>query len=248
MTDYLELLLFAALTAGLMGGVHCGAMCGGIVGAVCNLQAGAPSGAKRWRYALAYNGGRIFSYTIAGALAGTLGQGTLWLRGGPAMQQALLFAAGLMLFVIALHVSGVTPVTRGIEAAGSVLWRHVQPYSRWFLPVNSMSRALGLGAVWGWLPCGMVYAVLLTAVATADPRMGALVMLTFGLGTLPNLLAIAFFVGRIGNLAVRGPIRIATALLIAGVGIFGILKAAQPALASDGWLCQAVPGLISIRP
>jgi sulfite exporter TauE/SafE len=248
MTDYLELLLFAALTAGLMGGVHCGAMCGGIVGAVCNLQAGGLSSLKRWRYALAYNGGRILSYTIAGALAGTLGQGVLWLRGGPAVQQALMFGAGIMLFVIALYVSGFTPVTRGIEAAGGRLWRHVQPYSRWFLPVDSMFRALGLGAVWGWLPCGMVYAVLLTAVATADSRMGALVMLAFGLGTLPNLLAITFFFGRIGKLAARGPVRIVTALLIAGVGIFGIIKATQPALASDGWLCQAIPGLMSLRP
>ena len=50
-----------------------------------------------------------------------------------------------------------------------------------------------LGALWGWLPCGLVYSVLLTALASGSAPRGALIMLAFGLGTLPNLLAIGLF-------------------------------------------------------
>jgi len=233
MSGYPGLLLFAAFAAGAMGGVHCAAMCGGIVGAVSNLQAGQLTRMQRWRYALAYNAGRIFSYGVAGALAGAVGQGGMWLRGGFIMQHALMFAAGIALCVVALYVAGVAPVVRRIEAAGGVLWRRIQPYSRWFLPVDSTYRALGLGVIWGWLPCGMVYAVLLIAVATADPGRGALVMLVFGVGTLPNLLAMTFFFEWLRKFTARSPVRVAMSLLIAGIGIFGVVKAVQPVLIGD---------------
>lgn len=247
MNAWLEAILLAAFVAGLMGGAHCAAMCGGIVGAVCRPRADDNAGGQ-WRHALAYNGGRIFSYSVAGALAGALGQGGLALRGGPLAQQMLMFIAGATLLLMALYVAGVTPVARGLEAAGSVVWRRIQPYSRWFLPADSVPRALGLGAVWGWLPCGMVYAVLLTAMATADARQGALVMLAFGLGTLPNILAIAMLFGQFGKFAALRPVRLAAGMIIGGLGIFGILKATQPAFASDGLLCHAIPGLGSLLP
>jgi sulfite exporter TauE/SafE len=244
MNGWLELIVSSAFIAGLMGGAHCAAMCGGIVGIVSGQRAG---GSGQWTHALAYNGGRIFSYMVAGALAGSLGQGGLWLRGGPLAQQMLMLLAGAMLLLMALYVAGVTPVTRGLEAAGSVVWRRVQPYSRSFLPANTVPRALGLGVVWGWLPCGMVYAVLLTALATADARHGALVMLAFGLGTLPNLLALVLLFGQFRKFAALRPVRVATALLIGGLGMFGMLKATQPGLfASDGLLCQVIPGLGSL--
>ena len=244
MNGWLELVVTSAFIAGLMGGAHCAAMCGGIVGVVSGPRAGSSG---QWSHALAYNGGRIFSYVAAGALAGALGQGGLWLRGGPLAQQVLMFAAGVMLLVLALHVSGVTPVARGIEAAGSVVWRRIQPYSRSFLPADTLPRALGLGVVWGWLPCGMVYAVLLTALATADARHCALVMLAFGLGTLPNMLALALLFGQFRKFAALRLVRVATAMLIGGLGVFGILKATQPAaFAGDGLLCHYLPGLGSL--
>lgn len=147
MNGWLELILSAAFIAGLMGGVHCAAMCGGIVGVVCTPRANGGAAAFDWRFALAYNSGRIFSYTVAGALAGGLGQAGLLSRGGPLQQQTLLFAAGAMLLVMALGIAGWSPLTRGLEAAGSLVWRCVQPYSRRFLPVDTLPRAAGLGTV-----------------------------------------------------------------------------------------------------
>ncbi|OGA53653.1 MAG: hypothetical protein A3F74_02495 [Betaproteobacteria bacterium RIFCSPLOWO2_12_FULL_62_58] len=250
MNGWLEALLLAAFVAGLTGGAHCAAMCGGIVGAVCAPRAGANTAAPRWRHALAYNFGRIMSYTAAGTLVGALGQAGLWLRGGPFAQQVLMFTAAMMLMVLALYVAGMTPIVRGIETAGSVAWRRIQPYSRWFLPVDSVPRALGLGVVWGWLPCGMVYALLLTALATADPGRGALVMFAFGLGTLPNLLAIALLFEQFRKYSRARAARIAASLIIAGVSVFGILKATQPAAfaADDGLLCHFIPGLSALLP
>ncbi len=222
MNGWLELVVSSAFIAGLMGGAHCAAMCGGIVGIVSGQR---PGGSGQWPHALAYNGGRIFSYIIAGALVGALGQGGLALRGGPLAQQSLMFVAGAMLLLMALYIAGVTPIARGLEAAGSILWRRIQPWSRSFLPADTVPRALGLGVVWGWLPCGMVYAVLLTALATADARHGALVMLAFGLGTLPNLLALALLSGQIRKFAALRPVRLASAVLIGGFGVFGIIMA-----------------------
>jgi sulfite exporter TauE/SafE len=244
MNGWLELILSAAFIAGLMGGAHCAAMCGGIAGMVCTPRMNGGAAAFDWRFALAYNGGRIASYAAAGALAGGLGQAGLLLRGGPLLQQGLLFVAGAMLLVVALGIFGNSSLARGLEAAGSLVWRRVQPHSRRFLPANTLPRVLGLGVLWGWLPCGMVYAVLLTALATADAGYGALVMLAFGLGTLPNLLGIALMAGQLRKCMALRPVRAAAALLVAGLGLFAMLKATQPAAFSGGGLlCSAVPGL-----
>lgn len=243
MNGWLELIVSSAFIAGLMGGVHCTAMCGGIVGAAC----GGKRGGAAIRFALAYNAGRIASYTVAGALVGALGQAGLWLRGGALVQQLLLAAAGGALIALALYLAGVAPFMRAVESAGSLAWRRIQPYSRWFLPVDSVPRALGLGALWGWLPCGMVYAVLLSALATGDALHGALVMFAFGVGTLPNLLALSLFFDRLGKWGRARPVRIAAGVLIAGFGVLGILKAAQPAaFTADGLLCQVLPGLSAL--
>lgn len=243
MDGWLGVIVASAFVAGLMGGVHCAAMCGGIVGAA----RGGRRGVAAIRFAFAYNAGRIASYTGAGAVVGALGQGALWLRGGPLVQQLLMAAAGTALVALALYLAGAAPFMRVIEDAGSVLWRRLQPYSRWFLPAGSMPRALGLGALWGWLPCGMVYAVSLSALATGNALHGALVMFAFGLGTLPNLLALSLFFDRLAKWGRLRAVRLGAGALMGGFGVLGILKAAHPAaFAADGLLCQTLPGLSAL--
>lgn len=237
-------MLAAAFVAGFAGGVHCAAMCGGIVGAVSRGQG---QGGARWQLAFAYNGGRIASYCIAGLLAGALGEAGLSLRGGALAQHLLLAAGGIALIVLALYLAGVAPFMRAVEAAGAVIWRRIQPWSRHFLPVNSVARALGLGAVWGWLPCGMVYAVLLTALATGSALHGALVMIAFGLGTLPNLLSFNYFIGKFERWRRVRAVRIAGGILIGTFGVAGLLKAMQPhALSANGLVCQYAPGIAAL--
>ncbi|MBX3664563.1 MAG: sulfite exporter TauE/SafE family protein [Burkholderiales bacterium] len=245
MDGWLQAMMLTAFGAGLLGGAHCAAMCGGIVGLTCSPAASPRR--RRWPFALAYNAGRIASYVLAGALAGAFGQAGMALRGGALAQHLLMFLMGATLIVVALNVAGVAPVTRGIEAAGGFLWRRVQPYSRRFLPVNTPWQALGLGALWGWLPCGMVYAVLLTALASGNSAEGALILAAFGFGTLPNLLLIGAAVDRThGWMRLRAP-RYAASLLIAAVGIWGMLHVLRPAaLQPDSLLCRMAPGLAAL--
>ncbi len=228
MTGWIEATLGAAFLAGLAGGAHCAAMCGGLVGIASGARARELSRQAWWQRALAYNAGRISSYVAAGALTGALGAAGLSLRGTPHVQQILLALMSGALIFLGAYIGGFAPLVRTIESAGAVLWRRIEPHSRRFLPADSAPRAFGLGMVWGWLPCGMVYAVLVAALATTDPLHGATLMLAFGLGTLPNLLAIGASFGYLQKLARTRTARMVFATLIVVIGVFGVVRAIQP--------------------
>lgn len=238
MSNWLEAVMVAAAVAGLSGGLHCAAMCGGVV---CLLQAqprDEPRAYARWWRVLAYNSGRILSYAIAGMVAGAAGAAGLMLRGSLPVQQVLMLAAGLTLCLMALYLAGVSAWMRGLESAGAVLWRRVAPLTRRLLPVDSAGKAFGLGVLWGWLPCGMVYGALLLALSTGDVIAGGLVMLAFGLGTLPNMLLISGLAARVRQVGRRRGARLAVAGLLAATGVYGIAHAMQPGLsAAGGYFC-----------
>lgn len=242
MMGWLETVVLAAFMAGLMGGLHCAAMCGGIVCLLDRNRQGPARGMARWKYPLAYNAGRVFSYTMAGMLAGGAGQAGLLLRGSVPVQQVFMLAAGLTLCLIALYLAGVSPMMRGLESAGAVLWRQVEPIAKRMLPVDSIPKAMGLGLVWGWLPCGMVYAALLLALSTAHPLQGALVMFAFGLGTLPNMLLMSSLVLRLQQtLKIRGA-RLVVAGVLAAAGLYGVYHGMHAgSMAGDGFFCRIAP-------
>lgn len=242
MNAWLQFMAGAAFMAGLAGGLHCAAMCGSLIGAV-TLKSGEAS-SFRWGIALAYNAGRIGSYAIAGAIAGFAGSAGLLFRGAPWMHHILLTLAAGMLILIALYLSGMSRVVQGLEGAGTVLWRAVQPLSRRFLPVDSIGKALGLGAVWGWLPCGMVYAVLLAAMSSADPIEGAVIMTAFGAGTLPNVMGVMLFYRRLSGWLQRAPVRYAAAAVVAALGVTILIGGAVPAaFTGQSLFCRLVPSL-----
>ncbi|HYR05790.1 MAG TPA: sulfite exporter TauE/SafE family protein [Gallionella sp.] len=213
--------IVAVFFVGLLGGVHCLGMCGSIVSV---FTAQIPKENARWPFHLAYNGGRLASYMAAGALAGAIGQAGLLLRDAVPVQHLLFALSSLMLIALGLYLAGIWSMVRRIEQAGSALWRRIQPLARGLLPVTTPTRALLLGALWGWLPCGLVYSVLATALASGNAQSGALVMLAFGLGTLPNLLAIGLFWENIRRWAQSPRVRWAAGLLVAGFGVYGLLK------------------------
>lgn len=211
----------AALMMGFFGSVHCIAMCGGIAGALGQaLPASEP-----WRMfarQLGYSAGRISSYACAGALAGGFGllvgqalgpSGALLLRG---LCGALLIASGVWI------AGGWAGITR-LESIGAHLWRHLAPLSRRLTPADRAWKLWGLGAIWGWLPCGLVYAALGGAAARGSAVAGALWMTVFGLGTLPALLATGTFALGLRRVSEgRRTRRFAGALLVA-FGIWTLL-------------------------
>ncbi len=226
-----EFSIIAVFFVGLLGGVHCLGMCGSIVGI---LTAQLPKEGVRWPFHLAYNGGRIASYALAGALAGAIGQAGLLLRDAVPVQHLLFALSSLMLIVLGLYLAGIWSAVRRIEEAGVGLWRRIQPLSRGLLPVTTAPRALLLGALWGWLPCGLVYSVLVTALASGSAQQGALIMLAFALGTLPNLLAIGLFWERCRQWVQSPRVRLAAGLAVATFGVYGLVKVGYT-FASYGW-------------
>jgi sulfite exporter TauE/SafE len=216
--------LAAAFLGGLAGGLHCAGMCGGIVGALCQPSVKA-SRTGAWRHLVAYNAGRIASYTVAGMLAGALGAAGFLTRGAIFAQPLVVALASVMLIALGLSLAGITPIVRRIEVLGAWLWRLIQPWTGHLLPVTSIPRALALGALWGWLPCGMVYAVLVTALALGNWWQGALVLFAFGIGTLPNLLGIGLFWQNSNCLARARVPRLAVGVTIAAFGIYGLMRA-----------------------
>ncbi|TFH88648.1 sulfite exporter TauE/SafE family protein [Billgrantia azerbaijanica] len=194
--------LAAAFVFGLLGGAHCIGMCGGIMSALSfAVPPSMRSPTRLSALLLGYNVGRITSYMAAGALAASLG--TL-LTLSAELRLALQLLAAVMLILMALYIAGWWKGLLGIEALGKRLWRHLEPLGRRLMPVVKVPQAVGLGAIWGWLPCGLVYAMLAWSLAIADPWRGAALMGAFGLGTLPALLVTGFTARQLGAL-IRHP-------------------------------------------
>ena len=219
----------ALFFVGLLGGVHCFGMCGGIVGA---LSLGS---APRWTLHLAYNAGRIASYVAAGALAGAFGQAGLALGTADTStawtaRLALFLLANLMLVALGLYLMGATRVLAGVERLGQGVWRRLQPLGRRFLPASRIGQAFPLGLVWGWLPCGLVYGALFSALSSGSAARGAVLMLAFGLGTLPNLLLAGLLAARLRAWTQRSWVRVVAGGVILGFGVHGAWAVARQLL------------------
>lgn len=186
-----EITLFSAFIAGLLGSGHCIGMCGGIVGALTmslpdNIR---QSHNKLIPYILTYNIGRIGSYTLAGVLMGFLGAqfaGVLPLENPRVIA---MWVSSIFMILLGLYIGGWWQVLTYLEKAGQKLWRKIEPLGRRLLPVKSPLQALGLGILWGWLPCGLVYSILAFSLTSGSALQGGFLMLSFGLGTLPMLFA-----------------------------------------------------------
>ncbi|GBG13683.1 uncharacterized protein NMK_1234 [Novimethylophilus kurashikiensis] len=216
----LELTYFSAFLVGLLGGGHCVGMCGGIVGAVTMSL---PGQQPKTPFLLAYNLGRIASYTLAGVLAGLIGASSFFLQHVLPIEKVLYGLASLMLVVLGLYLGGIWQGVLVLERVGSVLWRKLQPLSKRLLPLKTAPQAVMLGMVWGWLPCGLVYSVLVAALATGSAAQGGLLMLAFGLGTLPTLLAMGMAAVKLKAWLQNVWVRRASGLLVLGFGLFGLL-------------------------
>jgi sulfite exporter TauE/SafE len=208
-------LLISALILGLLGGGHCLGMCGGLMGAL-TLAIPSEKRQQRFFFLLAYNLGRILSYALAGLLIGLAG----WaLTAGP-LGTFMRVLAGLLLIAMGLYLAGWWSGLTRIEALGRNLWRVIQPLTKHFMPVTSAPKALVLGALWGWLPCGLVYSTLLWAASQGNALNSAALMLAFGLGTLPVLMATGLAAERVTALLRRQGIRMAGGILVMLFGLW----------------------------
>jgi sulfite exporter TauE/SafE len=222
----------AALILGIAASGHCLVMCGGISSALGLASAKSPDGQPRLPLIVAYQAGRIVSYAIAGALlGGAVGTVVDWLDMDSVRRSLRVLSAGALL-VAALVAFGTLrdPGSR----VGQLLWRRIAPIGRRLLPVTSIARALGFGMVWGWMPCGFAYTVILIAALEHDALRAATTMLAFGMGTAPTMIALACGARRVASFAAG-----ATARRVAGtilIGSAALTLLAPQIVAASPWL------------
>lgn len=237
-------LVLTAFTAGLFGSLHCLGMCGG-ASAMIALGAATPRAAQHailiptvvrpspspHRNVLAFNIGRITSYMLAGALVGMLGglATQLPMLNETSGSRALLYLlANVMIVATGLYLMGLPQLLLPLERVGAALWRHTGGLKARLLPMNTPTRAALFGLLWGWIPCGMVYAILVTAMTSGSALHGTLTMLAFGLGTLPMMLATGWALGSVGALrryAQNARIRALAGVILIAMGLAGIWRA-----------------------
>lgn len=207
----------AALVAGLLGSTHCLGMCGGIATLV-----GSGNGQPKFSRTLAFNAGRLGSYALAGALMGGLG----WHLGTPVGSAAwgnlLRAAMGVLMIAVGLQVATGWGGLSRLERVGVPLWRQLSPLTRRLDPRQSGLHALAFGALWGWIPCGLVYSALLTALVSGGAGAGAGVMLAFGIGTLPAMLALGLLGQRLRQALAGQKLRRAAGGLVITLGIWTV--------------------------
>jgi sulfite exporter TauE/SafE len=222
-------------------------MCGGIVGAFSvatpptkafpiavvtqTRSVGFPSeGSLR---VLAFNLGRIASYMVAGAVAGLLGSIPVLIN-ITTLQSIGYWLANVLLIALGLSLMNIWHGLARVESVGLWLWHRVQPLIGRFLPVQTVWQAAALGSLWGWVPCGMVYSVLMTALLTGSALHGALVMLAFGLGTLPLLFSMGLLGTRLQANLQKPTIRMLAGLVVLSFGLLGMFRLSTGI--SHGWL------------
>jgi sulfite exporter TauE/SafE len=221
----------AALIAGLAGSVHCVAMCGGLAGALGMRRSACPGS---WRASIRdaglHHAGRLAGYSLAGALFGWLGVTLQTVVNLPLLTVITRVAAGILLVLVAARILFGWNTLAGIERLGAHFWRSIRPLAGRAASSRSSAGSFLLGLLWGWLPCGLVYSMLLFAAMSGHAVSGAGIMLAFGLGTLPAMLASSVLSSHIARrLSQPGTRQAIGALLL----VFGIWLGVAAVVAGD---------------
>ncbi|ABL02681.1 conserved hypothetical protein [Candidatus Ruthia magnifica str. Cm (Calyptogena magnifica)] len=209
---------------GLLGGVHCLGMCGGVVGM---LSAGLDpqvrdNPKKAVLFHLNYNLGRILSYMLIGAIFGLIGTLLAQTLQMSMFDKVLRIFSGVLMVMVGLYIGNWSSSIQILEKFGAKLWVKLQPLTRCFLPIRSLRSAFFTGLLWGGIPCGLVYGALSFAILSGSMLEGGLIMLTFGLGTLPSLLLMASLSTHLGFLIQKSLVRHLSGLLIIILGIMAL--------------------------
>jgi sulfite exporter TauE/SafE len=213
-----------AFITGLLGGVHCFGMCGSIIGALSLSNVKEQKQVSQFPILLGYNLGRISGYIVAGAIVGFLGSSLIDLTGIQNAKLILSVIASLFMIALGFYLAGFWGSFSKLESIGGGLWKVIQPFTKRFIPVRSFSQAIPLGFLWGWLPCGLVYTALIWTLSAGGAIEGALIMLAFGLGTLPNLLAMGVLAAQLDRWVKNSKVRMMAGLSVVAMGLFTLLR------------------------
>lgn len=181
-------LFLTAFVMGLLGSGHCVAMCGGVAS---SLSLAIKEPIKLRIYTLLYNLGRVCSYCVAGALVSLLGSHMA--SRASIISQSLSVISAVFMILVGFYIMRLAQTLNWLEKLGKfAVWQHLVKLNKYLMPINRKSKAFLYGALWGWLPCGLVYSALLWTVSLSHPIEGAFFMFSFALGTLPAMLTLGF--------------------------------------------------------
>ncbi len=222
-----DLTFIAAFIAGVTGSMHCMVMCGGIAGALGmrarTLGVTAP---KAFLFSLIYQLGRLSSYAVAGACVGGFGVIVQALLQWLPIAQALRVVAGIVLIMLGLQLSLRWKLLQPLEQLGASLWRRLAPLAR-HTSNHGVLQTLLLGMIWGWLPCGLIYSMLLLGALQGSALHGAMIMLAFGAGTLPTMLSSSILSAQLTRIMALREMRIGAGLLMMLLGWWTMWTAIQ---------------------
>lgn len=236
----IELTWVSAFLVGFLGSTHCIGMCGGIVGAL-TLGAKRDSGARAWSqlsFLVAYNVGRITTYAVIGAALGFIGAQVFQATPSAGAQLIARLISGGFMVALGLYLSGWWTGLAALERVGGRIWRRIEPFGRRLLPVNHPGKAFLIGLIWGWLPCGMVYAAAAWSLSAGSGANGAALMAAFGVGTMPMLFALGATARWMGAAVRRPAVRRTAGILVLLLGTYTLLVAGTPV----GHMHHALPG------
>jgi sulfite exporter TauE/SafE len=182
-----------------------------------------PSPASKLSLVLTYNIGRIFTYAFIGGIVGFSGSLAAKNIGVPIA--GLRMVAAIFLIFLGLYIGQWLMWLNRVEYLGKYLWSTLSPLTKYVIPVNNKRKAFGLGALWGWLPCGLVYSTLTWSMASGDLLSGATIMLFFGLGTIPALITVSLGFSRFVLLLKKPNIKKIMALFLILYGFYSLFVA-----------------------
>jgi hypothetical protein len=220
--------LSAAFVVGMAGSVHCLAMCGGISGALGMRARGAATPQQAAILTACYQTGRLTSYTLAGAIVGAFSG---LMQGMADLDYVALIArilAGLVLIAVGTGVLFKWRPLAVLEQLGGRLWRHLAPLAR-IIPSQDVAGSLLLGMLWGWLPCGFIYSMLIFAALKGGALQSGAMMLFFGLGTTPAVFGAGMFSAQFGRFSVSRGLHTAAGWLLLAFGALTIYGPLNPA-------------------
>ncbi|MEE2565069.1 sulfite exporter TauE/SafE family protein [Hyphobacterium marinum] len=226
-----EISFLGGLLAGLASSLHCAGMCGGIAASLMMTLSPDEQTHSRAATLLTAQAGRVTAYVAAGALLGLAGTGFYTLFDLDFAHQMFRWVAAAILIWIGLSLTGLLPPL-------SFLDRFLAPLTRRVLRPARSGRFAGTfaaGLIWGLLPCAMVYAVLLYAMLSGTAGGGAMVMLGFGLGTLPAVTASAFGFGLLERAGRQASLRVVAGVDIAVLGAITLVFSPEQIAAICGF-------------
>lgn len=214
-------ILLSVFLMGLLGGVHCLGMCGGVVGMLtAGLDPQVRTNPKKIAlFHLNYNLGRILSYALMGALFGLFGALFTQSLQMDILDKSLRIFSGVLMIMVGLYIGNWSSSIQILEKIGAKFWALLQPLTQQFLPIKNFRSAFFTGLLWGGIPCGLVYGALSFAIISGSAAQGGMIMLAFGLGTLPSLLLMASLSTQLMRLIQKPLVRKISGLMIIILGV-----------------------------